>query len=221
MYRVFPLILLFLLTAGLNLKAQIKEDSTRPAKLTEDGVLTYESDSVRKSYKKVLVTSFGSINARYFTDILYSPLSGQYSRREIGSTTEYLGSTPQALNKNLPAAIQKHQPDAVLAIYDSENEDTLIYKKPLIDRRLLNLLTREGPYAAPRKTVGTVTNKNAQQFMAVLVEPTENKVVWRGEIFVFSNFSKRKALEHIAGLLMAEWTNNNLFAEAAPPTREN
>ncbi len=221
MYRTFLLSLFFLLPC-ICTHAQEKKDSIVPAKLTSDGVLTYASANVSKPYKSVLVISVGSVSTRLFTKNLYVPLAGSFSQREMNSTLEPMGNQRQNIDQKIRAAVRQHQVDAVLAIYDLPHDDTAKLVMPVIDPRLLNLMDQAfgaGPYTSRRSSaLRPAPRKRGSPrgtFMAILADPADSKVIWKGEIFVFSNF-KNSTYEKICKALMDEWVKNKILADPEP-----
>lgn len=227
MYHTFLLSLSFL-SASIFSHAQEKKDSVIPAKLTNDGVLTYTSAGISKSYKSVLVISVGSIETRLFTKNLYIPLAGSFSQREMGSILEPMGNQRQNIDQKIRAAVQQHHVDAVLAVYDRPGADTVKLVVPVIDPRLRNLLSQmsglAGPYTSRQSTAPRPAPRKRGSprgtFMVILADPADNKVIWKGEIFVFSNF-KSSTYEKISKALMDEWVNNKIFEGIQPVNGQN
>jgi hypothetical protein len=199
MYRAFPLILLFLLTAGVTVKAQ---------KLKDNDILTYETGDTGRSYKKLLITGFGTIPVRHFMENLSGLLIKHYNGRSVTGAYEYIGNKMAAFNQNVQVAVSKHQPDIALCIYEvPDNPDTLAMAGR--SREYLRWLMYPG--VKYQKAVHARKQKFKQNLQAVLWEPAENKIIWRGEIFVSGNAAWDLTFERISGLITGELARLNIL----------
>lgn len=194
------MILSFLLVTGLTVDAQ---------KLKDNDILTYETGDTGKPYKKLLITGFGTIPVRHFMENLSGLLIKHYGGRSVNGAYEYIGNKMTAFNQNVQAAVNKHQPDIALCIYEAPDDpDTLAMAGR--SREYWRWLMYPG--VKYQKAVHARKQKFTQNLQAVLWEPAENKIIWRGEIFVSGNAARDQTFEKIFWLIAGEWTRLNILA---------
>ena len=194
------MILSFLLVTGLTVDAQ---------KLKDNDILTYETGDTGKPYKKLLITGFGTIPVRHFMENLSGLLIKHYGGRSVNGAYEYIGNKMTAFNQNFQAAVNKHQPDIALCIYEAPDDpDTLAMAGR--SREYWRWLMYPG--VKYQKAVHARKQKFTQNLQAVLWEPAENKIIWRGEIFVSGNAARDQTFEKIFWLIAGEWTRLNILA---------
>lgn len=195
---IYPCFLVYALLLSLDSVSQTKHEP--------NDVITLEVDTMRNSYRKLLIAGFGTIPIRHFMENLSPQLINHYNKQQISGTYEFIGSKGATFHDNLNAAIQKHQPDVALIIYEyPEGPDTLVIKKQRQAGYLLISPARRQKVINPRNT------KLKETLQAVLWEPATNKIIWRGELYISGNVALDNFFLMIAGLLTDELNRHNLL----------
>ena len=174
-------------------------------------VVTLKANSQDKQYKKVLIAGCGTARIRYFMESLVPALTAYYQKQGVTCVYEYIGTEQATLKAGVSAAVNNHQPDATLLMYQFDDKPDTLKRETMktIPKYLIGGWVNE----ERRNVKNFNTHKNEEVKMAIL-EGINMMHVWQGQLKLINELPRTSLYEKICSLLTAELSKNRIpFSE--------
>lgn len=174
-------------------------------------IITHKANSLDKQYKKILIAGCGQGSTRYFIENLAPQVIEHYQKQGVTCVYEYIGSDQASLKAGITTAINNHQPDATLMMYQFyEKPDTLITKDTrTVGRIVRTTVIGAAPYQQTQKMKRANKRINEEVKLAIL-EGKNAASVWQGQLNIIDESIKEKLYEKICFLLTEELSKNKI-----------
>ena len=191
--KFLSLLVLVLLTLSYSVKSQ---------KYTFTEIKT---DSIKRDFKKILIVSFGSVEARSFCENLSEQLIKTLMADSIEVEFKYLGKDAAAGNKEFKIlAIQKY--DAIISLVPKDSASYWTNNNTTSTQSSNNAIGQMPMTTRFRDVTYT------QTFNIQLLEPVnQSKVLWSASLYVIFDPAKKKVYKEITKTILSSFRKSKLI----------
>ncbi|MRG44132.1 hypothetical protein GFS24_03355 [Chitinophaga sp. SYP-B3965] len=184
----------------LALRSTAQEDTSN--------IVTLKANNEGKQYKKILIAGCGQGGAiRHFMENLAPQVITHYQKQGVTCVYEFIGSDQASLKAGLNTAINNHQPDATLMMYQFyEKPDTLKTRSP--SRVPKTLLV--GSRYQQRRRVKKANGLMDEEVKLVVLEGKNALAVWQGQLNIIDETIRESLYGKLCFLLTEELSRNKI-----------